>query len=204
MPHNQQIYKQDYTKKNTRKYKKEEEEEKKSPSGNKYPVCSLRLHCRKETLTGKRVAVRILNFCKQATRINKALINKRVGERRGGAVSRKAYKKSCCSFCGFFFSQRNFFNKKINSSWFWARGRSFELFRYVCDLGLHAGRGTRDPLGPVGHVGVRRGAGPLVGGARGGGQKGVVGHLDLVVGGVVHGAGVAVLGGRGEELGAGH
>lgn len=43
-------------------------------------------------------------------------------------------------------------------------------------------------------------AGPLVGGAWGGSQKRVVGHLQLVVGCVVHGARIAVLGRRSEEL----
>lgn len=32
----------------------------------------------------------------------------------------------------------------------------------------------------------------------------MVGNLDLMIGGVVHGACIAVLGGRGEELRAGH
>lgn len=45
-------------------------------------------------------------------------------------------------------------------------------------------------------------AGPLVRGAGGGRQKWVVGHLQLVVRGVVHGARIAVLGWRGEKLGA--
>lgn len=49
-----------------------------------------------------------------------------------------------------------------------------------------------------------RRTGPLVRGAGGRGQKGVVRHLDLMVWGVVHRARVAVLGGWGEELGAGH
>lgn len=51
---------------------------------------------------------------------------------------------------------------------------------------------------------MRRRAGPLIGRARGRGQKGVVRHLDLVVWGVVYGARIAVLGGWGEKLSAGH
>lgn len=43
-------------------------------------------------------------------------------------------------------------------------------------------------------------AGPLVRGAWGGSQKRVVGHLQLVVGRVVHGARIAVLGRRSKEL----
>lgn len=58
----------------------------------------------------------------------------------------------------------------------------------VPDLRLHASGGTGDALGPVRHVGVRGGAGPLVRGAGGRGEEGVVWDLELVVGRVaLHG-----------------
>lgn len=59
---------------------------------------------------------------------------------------------------------------------------------------------ARDAFRPIGHVGMWGRARPLVRGAWGGSQKRVVGHLQLVVGRVVHGSRIAVLGRRSEKL----
>ncbi len=61
-------------------------------------------------------------------------------------------------FFYFFHKECLFFNKKIYSSSSARKDTSFsfELFRYMSDLRLHACRWTRNALGPVGHVGMRR------------------------------------------------
>lgn len=74
----------------------------------------------------------------------------------------------------------------------------------MSNLRLHAGRWTWNALWPVWHVWMGRGTWPLVRGAGGGSQKGVVRDLDLMVWGVIYWARITVLGGWGEELGAGH
>lgn len=69
-----------------------------------------------------------------------------------------------------------------------------EGLRNAGDLGLHAGGRAGDALGPVGDVGMWGRAGPLVRGLGGRGEEGVLRHLQLVAGGVVHRrGGVAVL-----------
>lgn len=81
----------------------------------------------------------------------------------------------------------------------------FKCLWNVGDLGRHGGGRAGDALGPIRDVGMRGGAGPLVRGLRGWGEEGVLWHLQLVAGGVVHrGGGVTVLGRRGQELGSGH
>lgn len=149
---------------------------------------------------------------------NKKYINKYLKKKR----KKKGKQSINLSFVFFYFCIKTYFKKKdplIKASSVLLNNKkaavsqaavpephwvSLEGLGDVSHLRLHAGGGAGDALGPVGHVGVGRGARPLVWRLRRGSEEGVVGHLELVAGGVVQRGGIAVLGRGGQELRGGH